>query len=392
LENLNFTPGSEYLYSNAGYWLLSQIIERAMGKTLRQWADEEMFGPLSMKHTHFHDDPRMIVPNRASGYRPKEGDGFEIDMTPLEMVGDGGVFTSIDDLLAWDRNFDRKTLGGEGVMTKMLTVGKFNNGKPQDYAGGLRVSHYRGIPVVEHGGAFVGFRAGMLRFPEQGFSAYCLCNVSEAQPMERLHEVADIYLEDHFRDEDIETVSLPEDILQKRVGTFWDGSTYQLLEIKLVEGHLQLVTGGRPLRLLPLSETRFMTDRKQAKVDLEFRKGRSGEPLRVVVAREGQRPFEYESIRPAPPSAEEIEFYVGTFYCSELDATYEVKLGEKKQLVVAITHFPEQTLESIFPDAFRYVYGNVVFERNAEGEVTGFRLSAGRARNFEFTRTESPSE
>ncbi len=392
LENLNFTPGSEYLYSNAGYWLLAQIIERATGKTLREWADEEMFKPLGMKHTHFHDDPRMIVQNRASGYRSKEDGGFEINMTPLEMVGDGGVFTSIDDLLEWDRNFDRKTLGGEDVMTEMLTPGRFNNGKAQVYAGGLRVSHYRGIPIVEHGGVFVGFKAGMIRFPEQGFSAYCLCNVSEAQPTELIQKIADIYLDGHFRDEEIQTVSLPEDILQKRVGTYWDAGSSQLLELKLEERQLQVVTGGRPLKLLPLSETRFITDRRQAKVDLEFQDGREDKPLRVEVQSEGQRPFEYERVRPASPSIEELETYVGGFYCRELDATYHVKMGKDSKLVVDFAHFPEQTLESIFPDAFRYEFGNVVFEKNEEGKVTGFRLSAGRARNFVFVRAESTAQ
>jgi CubicO group peptidase (beta-lactamase class C family) len=392
LENLNFTPGSEYTYSNAGYWLLSQIIERATGKSLRVWAHEEMFVPLGMKQTHFHDDPRMIVPNRASGYRPKEDGGFEIDMTPLEMVGDGGVFTTINDLLEWDRNFDAKTLGGEAVMTEMLTPGRFNNGKAQDYAGGLWVRHYREIPIVEHGGTFVGFKAGMIRFPEQGFSAYCLCNVSEARPMERLHEIADIYLDDHFREEEIETVSLPEDMLQKHVGTYWDGSTHQLLEIELDDGRLNLVTGGRPAPLLPLSEKRFITDPKQTTMDLEFREGRPGEPLRVEVAREGQRSFEYERVQAAAPSLEELEAYAGVFYCRELDATYRVKLGDDDQLVVTTTHFPEEALQSIFPDAFRYEYGNVVFERNAEGDVTGFRLSTGRARNFEFVRREATGQ
>jgi hypothetical protein len=389
LENLNFTPGSEYLYSNGGYWLLSQILERATGKSLRVWAHEEMFMPLGMTHSHFHDDPRMIVPNRASGYRPKEDGGFEIDMTPLEMVGDGGVFTTINDLLEWDLNFDAKTLGGEAVMTEMLTPGRFNNGKAQDYAGGLWVRHYRGIPIVEHGGSFVGFRAGMIRFPEQSFSAYCLCNVSEAQPMERLHEIADIYLDGHFREEEMETVSLPEDILQKRVGTYWEGSTHQLLEIKLVDGNLQLVTGGPPVSLLPLSETQFITDQKQARVTIEFREGRPGGPLRVEVAREGQRSFEYERVQPGAPSLEELEAYAGVFYCRELDATYRLKLGDDDQLVVTTTHSPEEALQSIFSDAFRYEHGNLVFERNADGEVTGFRLSAGRARNFEFVRTQS---
>ncbi len=114
--------------------------------------------------------------DRASGYRKKEGGGFEIDMTPLEMVGDGGVFTTIDDLLKWDRNFDDRRVGGEAVMEAMLKLEKLNDGTLQNYAGGLRITRYKGLETVQHGGAFVGFRAGMMRFPEENLSAYCLCN------------------------------------------------------------------------------------------------------------------------------------------------------------------------------------------------------------------------
>ena len=96
-HELNFTPGAEYLYSNSGYFLLGQIIREATGMSLREYAQERIFGPLRMTHTHFHDDHNHIVANRATGYAP-EGEGYRISQTTLDMVGDGGVFTSIEDL------------------------------------------------------------------------------------------------------------------------------------------------------------------------------------------------------------------------------------------------------------------------------------------------------
>lgn len=97
-EHLNFQPGEEYLYSNSGYLLLAHIVKRATDRSLREWAAENMFGPLGMTDTHFHDDHTHIVPNRASGYSPIE-DGYGISQTTLDMVGDGGVYTTIEDLL-----------------------------------------------------------------------------------------------------------------------------------------------------------------------------------------------------------------------------------------------------------------------------------------------------
>ena len=197
-EALNFEPGTEFLYSNSGYFLLSQIILRATGQTLREFAAENIFKPLGMDNSHYHNDHTEIVPKRASGYAPAGGDdgGFRISMTTLPMIGDGGVFTSIEDMLKWDSNFYNNRLGkGDAALIELVeTPGVLKNGEALDYAFGLRVSEYRGLRTVGHGGSFVGFRAATLRFPEQNFSVICLCNVSSANPSRLALRVADVYL------------------------------------------------------------------------------------------------------------------------------------------------------------------------------------------------------
>ena len=147
-RELNFEPGSEYLYSNTGYWLLSQVVERASGESLREYAAGKIFGPLGMDNTHFHDDHRIVVPNRASGYVSAGQDGYRIFMTTLPMVGDGGVFTTVDDLLAWDRNFYDPSIGSPGFVESMQTTAVLNDGEALTYASGLTVSTYRGLRTV----------------------------------------------------------------------------------------------------------------------------------------------------------------------------------------------------------------------------------------------------
>ncbi|MCZ6507034.1 MAG: serine hydrolase, partial [Acidobacteria bacterium] len=136
-RELNFPPGNEYLYSNSGYWLLSQVVLRASDRSLREYAEARIFSPLAMNDTHFHDDHAEIVPNRASGYRPTEGGAFRISMTTLPMVGDGGVFTSVEDLTRWDRNFYTPVVGGSAFVEQMLERGVLNDGTVLDYALGL---------------------------------------------------------------------------------------------------------------------------------------------------------------------------------------------------------------------------------------------------------------
>ena len=203
-KELNFLPGEEFLYSNSGYFLLAEIVERVTGDSMRVYAKEKIFDPLGMTHTHFHDDHRDIVKNRASGYGREKSGEFWINMTTLGMIGDGGVFTSIDDLLFWDSNFYDNKLGlaDQGLIDKMLTPGLLNNGKKLDYALGLGLSDYKGLKMVSHGGAFVGFRADMLRFPDLKFSVIVLANLGNINPSRLARQVADIYLADRFKPEE----------------------------------------------------------------------------------------------------------------------------------------------------------------------------------------------
>ena len=104
-QELNFNPGDEYLYSNSGFWLLGQIVEIVSGVSMAEYAKENIFIPLEMNDTHFHNDHKQIVKNRASGYRPSRKGGYSISMTTLDMIGDGGIFTTVEDLAKWDTSF-----------------------------------------------------------------------------------------------------------------------------------------------------------------------------------------------------------------------------------------------------------------------------------------------
>jgi CubicO group peptidase (beta-lactamase class C family) len=205
-RELNFGPGEEHLYSNSGYFLLSQIVKKASGKSLREYANEKIFQPLGMTETHFHDDHTKIVKNRASGYAPKKAGGFVISMTTLPMIGDGGVFTCVEDLFRWDLNSYDNRLGksGQALIEKIQTPGVLNNGKKLDYAFGLNIGVYKGLTIVGHGGSFVGFRADMIRFPQERFSVICLANLSSFNPSVMVRRVADIYLADRFKEKDEE--------------------------------------------------------------------------------------------------------------------------------------------------------------------------------------------
>jgi N-acyl-D-amino-acid deacylase len=252
----NFEPGTDHLYSNAGYFLLSQIVKRVTGRTLADYARARMFEPLGMTRTHFHDDPTVLVRDRATGYAPVEGGGYRISTTTLPMIGDGGIFTSIEELVRWDRNLDDPVLGGPEFVDAMHTRAVLASGDTIDYALGLVHGTHRGLRTVGHGGAFVGFRAASLRYPDQRISIYTLCNRADANPSLLSQRVGETLLGDRMLSvgddprpearprERVDTLAIPADDARALTGTYYASEVDARYRIMLVDGQLRLAVGN----------------------------------------------------------------------------------------------------------------------------------------------------
>jgi CubicO group peptidase (beta-lactamase class C family) len=190
---LNFIPGAEYSYSNSGYNLLAVIVHRVSGEPFAEFSQRHIFEPLGLRHTQWRDDYTRIVPGRAAAYSTR-GAGFVIDR-PIEHVhGNGGLLTTVADLLTWNRALAAGALGGETFIREMHRQGVLNDGALIEYAGGLFVTRYNGLPEVSHTGATAGYRAFLARYPEQQLDVAVLCNVSNANPGQLGHAVADVFL------------------------------------------------------------------------------------------------------------------------------------------------------------------------------------------------------
>ena len=186
--DLNHPPAMKWQYSNLGYFLLAHVVESVSGKTLRDFAAEEIFGRLGMHDTRFNDNVNQIVTNRADGYRQMEDGSWEIFMTNLSWVGDGGVFTSIDDFLLWDRNFYDNRLGSgnqsliETVQTPLpgMMEETDDGPKPVPYAFGMNVTEANGEFMIGHTGGWVAFSTIYNRYPDLELSVVVFCNSTAA--------------------------------------------------------------------------------------------------------------------------------------------------------------------------------------------------------------------
>ena len=196
-KSLNFKPGDRFLYTNSGYFLMAQLVRRVTGQSLREFADERIFRPLGMTHTHFHDDPGHVMKKRAMSYeRRSEGDYRISYLQNFDKIGAGGLYTNLDDMRKWDENYYSHKVGGEALQKLIHTRGVLNSGDTIPYAFGNNVTTHRGLRVVEHAGGLMGYKAHLYRFPDQHFSVLETCNLGAVDPGPLAEAVAEIYLGD----------------------------------------------------------------------------------------------------------------------------------------------------------------------------------------------------
>jgi CubicO group peptidase (beta-lactamase class C family) len=387
---LNFAPGRQYLYSDTNYFLLALVVQRVSGASLREFARRRIFEPLQMTGTHYHDDHRMIVPNRATGYAPGRERGFDIDMSNFEELGDGSVMTTVEDLARWDRNFYTPVVGGTGVIDQLQELGVRSDGSKTPYAMGLILDRYRGLPRVQHTGEWVGYRSSFIRFPQQQLSVIVLCNmIGDLDPLALSERVADRYLGTGAqRPQSSASISPAE--LASYSGTFWNSETYEYLRFTAAAGSLTLETGDAPQKLLHLGHGTFQAQNSTT------RYGFHAEPTRVTleVLDDDSDPIVLQKTPSATPASTKLSDYIGTYYSDELGVswTLEARNGE---LIRTQWMFPAQALKPILPDAFGGDLSEgsyaLSFTRDAAGNVNGFAVGTTMVRPVHFSRCEPAS-
>ena len=389
-KGLNFLPGEEHLYSNSGYFLMGEIVKRASGKSLNDFAQEHIFKPLGMKNTHYHDDHTMVVKNRADGYSPKKG-GFRIDMTTLDHVGDGGVFTTVEDMFLWDQAFYNNKLGKE-LMELIQTPGVLDNGKKLDYAFGLGIDEYKGLKRVSHGGGFAGFRAQMVRFPEQKFTVTCLANLGTINPSRLCLQIADIYLADHFKKVEkkpekkkkVKAIALTKEELEGKVGNYEDEQSGAWAVISMKEDKLTIVMRRRFV-LTPVTKTRFLALEAPYDLSIDFIPDERGRIRKAKLTVEGEERSLVKVPKLTPLTPAQLKEYAGDYYNDELPVTYKLAV-EKGALVFKHKNAPRGAFKAMTRNKFTVGPFNIEFVRNKRKKITGFVLGAGRAANIEFVK------
>jgi CubicO group peptidase (beta-lactamase class C family) len=190
-------PGTKWDYSNLGYLTLGLLIHRVTGEFYGDFLQERIFKPLDMKTTRIISEAD-IIPNRAAGYRLEKGvlKNQEWVAPMVNTTADGSLYFSVLDLAKWDAALYTEKLLKRSSLDLMWTPAKLNNGQPnkEGYAFGWVVSSRHGHRVVDHDGAWQGFKSAIARYVDDRLTVVVFANLAEAKPGEIAEHVADMYL------------------------------------------------------------------------------------------------------------------------------------------------------------------------------------------------------
>ena len=375
-KSLNFKPGTSFSYSNTGYNLLALIVRRVTGQSLAQFSHDRIFAPLGMDHTQWRDDFRRVVKGQAVAYEQDNG-SYEESMPFEDDYGNGGLLTTVPDLLRWNDALATDKLG------KVVTDGlekraRLSDGREISYARGLYVLTYNGHREISHSGATAAYRAWLARYPQKGLSVAMLCNAGDANVVELGHSIAGLFLPAQPVTSP-KGIRVPEKTLEARAGLYMSVPLGLPLRLQAAGGSLQMAHAPE---LVPVSDTKFVSDFET----LEF----SGRDAVTVSDTEGHT-IKYQRASPWHPDSRTLANYQGTYTSGEIMASYRVSLSANGLVAVAVAHpeaaFPLMPLTRNTFTPTGSTHPVVEFKVDATGQVTALEMRDLRVYGVLFQRS-----
>jgi CubicO group peptidase (beta-lactamase class C family) len=393
MRELNFEPGSEYLYCNTGYMLLADIVAEVSGMTFPEFMEENVFGPAGMTHTIIMSRLGQSIPHAAESYGPQGGDGFVRIFDNSSLFGAGGIYTTVDDLARWMANLGTGMVGGEAVQRQIRERGVLNEGDTLSYAFGLIVGERSGLRTISHGGSSAGYRASFTYFPELDGGVITMSNFaafdgSIAQDVartffgERMEAGAEEEAGEASDDERPAEVQVDEAILEDYVGEYEVEPTFVLYITREGSTMFSRATGQGRNPLWASSDSTFHLGDIAS---VTFHREEDGTVSGLTLHQNGdQRAPRRPSVT---VSAEEMAALAGRYYSAELETVYTLVVEDGKLIARHRRHSDfEMTITAEDTLAGAGFFGTAVIERNEAGEPTGMRVSNGRVRNLLFER------
>lgn len=381
-RSLNFAPGTDWLYSNSGFSLAAIIVKRVTGKTLREYAEENMFRPLGMSQTHFHDDNGMVVPGRTRGYGYRGA--WKETVPNYSTVGATSLFTTVIDLVQWHRHLDEGLLGGPEALRTLLTPAVLASGDTLKYALGISHGSYRGVPTISHSGGDPGYRTQLLHFPTFRGGVSVLCNQNEVNPGQLAEQTADRFFGTELQPLQIAGDSVAGGALVGATGLYWSDQTEGIATVEVEGTRLGWKTGPVSTRLRRLTDDSYAIGNGPGRLQVV--------PNGVVVRSGNGEPSRFVRVEAWTPTAGDRAALVGRYTSDEIGTTLQVRLAGDS-LSLDRRKFPASALTPVFRDTYTTSSGGLPLVirvvRDKGGKVNGMTVGSGRVRRVAFTKEKS---
>lgn len=383
-KQLDFTTGHRCVYSNSNYILLAEIVKKVTRIPLEEYTKRYLFDPLKMDSSGYSKSQSSFDTSVAISYK-KVGSEYLPYKNDNHAIGDGGMFTTLDDIVKWDRAF----YDTSSVNQLLLVKGKLENGNLLSYGRGIMTEMYRGQTIHRHPGAFLGYRSEILRFPEKQITIVLLGNSEDINPEEITEQVADAYLFNETGKDEFIPEKWPVDSTNyypKLTGIYEVGPSV-FIEIKQEDNELTGKVSGQPPQKLH-RESKYIFKVGNTNDQVVFNTDSSSNILRLSVIQE-KNTVKAEKL--VIVSGEPLKQFLGTYYNTEQKATYLFRIED------GTLWFKTGTNPSVRADVvkkydtvhFSYLNlenASLKFNRDSFGVITGFTLGSGRIKALKFDR------
>ncbi len=375
---LDFTPGSEYSYSNSGYNLAAIIVERVSKQKFPAFVEERLFKPVGMKSSSWRDDYQRIVPGRAQAYARQGSGPWRLNMPFMNVYGNGGMLTTVGDWMKWNAMLDSQSLGAP-LVNALETRGVLNDGRKIAYALGLTVDTYKGLKDVSHGGSTAGYQTFLARYPDNKVSVGVMCNGTSPGAGGIAADITDQIFGPYPEAPKTEAAKVSEEELKKFVGIWRNEKTHAPARF-VIENGMSRWSGAR---LTPMGGGQFTAGGNQ----LKFTFDKDDRPISAETIDSEGEVTRYAPETEWKPTPADLAVFKGDWFSEEAGATLTFAVEGDKVFIKQrpATSFPMQPL---YKDHFA-VQGHIVwFTREKNGKIDRMHVGASRMRDMPFVRAK----
>lgn len=386
---LQASPDTEYNYNNTGYILLSMVVERVSGRTFPEFMKERIFEPLGMNDTRVKYSQGEIIPGASTPYVPADGGGWRIAQDLAASAGAGGIYTTFRDMTKWMLNYRDATVGGREAIELLTTRNVLANGDTTGYGLGIGVSERGGQTILSHTGGDTAHRTFFSYYPEIESGIFLSSN-NASFTFSAATEIEQHFFGDRFDPVAADAEENPADAgtmpiaRMEAIAGDWILSIPQLpVEITLENGALIAHPQGQNRVTLTVTSDSTVTV-PQLNVSIVFHF--EGETVDSATFTQGAiTPMvRYETDELTEQEREEL---AGRYYSRELELWLDIRVEEEALVIHRLRGEPRKlTFRSDLAFTGPTPFGQVEFQRAANGDITGLVVGNGRTKGVLFVR------